>query len=147
MGGVAGGAGMSGMQRSKGKAGEREIASLLREVSGWDVQRRIRQHTNDDDLVGVPGWSLEVKRHRAATASVIAAWWAQAVAQAGGSLPVLLYRLDRQEWRAVWPVSVLMTEQRADYWRGYEWTAETSVAAWVSVVRETKPLEMYALNV
>ena len=130
---------MSAMQRNKGKAGEREIAGLIRDLTGWDVQRRVRQHDGDSDLLGVPGWSVEVKRHKAAAPADLRRWWAQAVAQAADLLPVLLYRVDRGEWRAVWPLAVLMVEQRADYWRGYEWTADTSVAAWVSVAREPNP--------
>lgn len=85
---------MSLMQRSKGKAGEREAAALVRELTGWDVQRRVRQHDGDSDLQGVPGWSVEVKRHRTATRGDLTRWWAQTVAQAGDLLPVLLYRVD-----------------------------------------------------
>lgn len=48
---------MSAMQRNKGKAGERELTGLLRDLTGWDVQRRVRQHDGDSDLVGVPGWA------------------------------------------------------------------------------------------
>lgn len=29
--------------RTKGKSGEREIAALVRDVTGWDVKRRVRQ--------------------------------------------------------------------------------------------------------
>ena len=105
------------MQRSKGKSGEREIAGILRDLTGWDVQRRVRQHDGDSDLVGIPGWSAEVKRHKAAGRGQIGAWWRQTVEQAttlatgdeNGSkrvfelpkLPVLFYRLDRADWRAV----------------------------------------------
>lgn len=56
---------MSGLSRTKGKAGEREIAAIVRDITGWDVRRRVRQHDSDDDLVGIPGWAPEVKRHKA----------------------------------------------------------------------------------
>lgn len=46
---------MSRMQRDKGKAGEREAAELVRELTGWDVRRRVRQHEGDSDLTGAPG--------------------------------------------------------------------------------------------
>ena len=128
---------MSAMQRTKGKAGEREIASIVRELTGWSAQRRVRQHGGDDDLVGIPGWAPEVKRHKAAGRADIARWWRQTVEQAGHALPVLFYRLDRDSWRAVWPLATLLTVQRADCWRGYPWTADTSVEAWAAVARET----------
>lgn len=124
---------MSGMQRNKGKAGEREIAGLLRDLTGWDVQRRVRQHDGDSDLLGVPGWAVEVKR---CAKPAMAAWWKQTVEQAGGALPVLFYRLDRQQWRAVWPLAPLLHQQRGDYWTGLEWTANTTVEAWAAAARE-----------
>lgn len=46
---------MSAMQRNKGKAGEREAAELVREHTGWDVRRRVRQHDGDSDLTSAPG--------------------------------------------------------------------------------------------
>ena len=98
---------MSASQRNKGKAGERELAAAIRDATGWDVRRRVRQHDGDSDLEGVPGWSVESKRHKAAQRGDIRAWWAQTVEQAErtGSIPVLFFRADRDEWRAVWPVS------------------------------------------
>ena len=53
---------MGRAQREKGKRGEREVAALIRDLLGYEVRRRVRQHDGDSDLVGVPGWSIEVKR-------------------------------------------------------------------------------------
>jgi hypothetical protein len=98
---------VSASSRTKGQAGEREIAALIRDLTGWDVRRRVRQHDGDSDLMGVPGWSIEVKRRARALRSDIAAWWKQAVEQAGaGDWPVLFFRADRDAWRAVWPLGV-----------------------------------------
>ena len=127
---------MSALSRTKGNVGEREIANILHDITGWTVKRRVRQHDGDSDLEGVPGWSVEIKRHRAAGRAEIACWWAQCVAQARGALPVLFYRLDRASWRAVWPLAITLIEQRAEYWHGYEWTAETSIEAWAAAARE-----------
>ncbi len=139
---------MSAMQRNKGKAGEREAAAIIRDLTGWDVQRRVRQHDGDSDLLGVPGWCVEVKRHAGAGKGQIAAWWRQSVAQAtqvaasandgksNDCIPLLLYRLDRQGWRAMWPLAVLLVDQRADYWTGAEYAADTTVEAWAAVARE-----------
>ena len=132
---------MSRMQRNKGKAGEREVAGQIRELTGWDVQRRVRQHDGDSDLVGVPGWSVEVKRRRAATPGDIVRWWAQAVAQAGELQPVLLFRLDRQDWRAVWSLAALLGSPPRGDWLVYRWTAETGIDAWAAAVREGQAQE------
>ena len=86
---------MSAMQQFKSQAAESEIAALVRELTGWDVRRRVRQHDGDSDLQSVRGWSVKVKRHRSAARGDIAAWWRQAVAQAGELLPVLFFRVDR----------------------------------------------------
>jgi hypothetical protein len=122
--------------RTKGKVGEREAAALIREHTGWEVTRRVRQHDGDSDLIGIPGWTVEVKRHRSAGRGEIAAWWRQTVEQAASDIPLLMYRLDRQDWRAVWPVAPLLQIQHADMWRGVEWTCDTSVQAWAAVARE-----------
>ena len=129
---------MGAMSRTKGQTGEREAAALIRDLTGWDVRRRVRQHDGDSDLEGVPGWSVEIKRHASASRGEIRAWWAQAVAQArpAGLLPVLLYRRDRDQWRAVWPVGVHLALQERDYWTGYEWTVEGTPDAWAAVARE-----------
>ena len=51
---------MSAMQRNKGKTGEREVAALIRELTVWDVQRRVRQHDGDPTWwgAGLRGWPI-----------------------------------------------------------------------------------------
>jgi hypothetical protein len=123
--------------RNKGKAGEREIASLVRDLTGWEVRRRVRQHEGDSDLEGVPGWSVEVKRYARAARADVRGWWEQAARQAGESqTPVLFWRQDRDEWRAVWPVAASLAVQHADTWGGYGWTVEGSIEAWAAVARD-----------
>lgn len=128
---------MGAMSRNKGKAGEREIAALLAGLTGCDVRRRVRQHDGDSDLEGLPGWCVEVKRHAKASRAVVAGWWRQAVdqAEAAGGIPVLFWRQDRDEWRAVWPLSAGAAGQAA-VWTGYESTVEGSPEAWAVVYRE-----------
>ena len=128
---------MSAMQRTKGASGEREIAAIIRDLTGFEVNRRVRNHEGDSDLTGIPGWSVEVKRHKKADRADIAKWWAQTVRQANGELPVLFFRRDRDIWRAVWPVAAALTSQHAEMWSRYEWTCEGSVDAWAAVMRET----------
>ena len=124
------------MSRTKGQAGEREVAALIADLTGYEVKRRVRNHANDSDLVGVPGWSIEVKRHKVAGRAEIAGWWRQTTGQAGALAPVLFYRLDRDSWRAVWPVSISSRAVDPTAWGGYELTVEGSVEAWAFVVRE-----------
>jgi hypothetical protein len=95
---------VSGASRNKGKVGERELAGLLTDITGHEIRRKVRQHDGDHDLEGLPGWSIEVKRHAAAPRSSIANWWKQAFEQAQRTdiRPALFYRADRGPWRAVW---------------------------------------------
>ena len=120
---------MGATSRTKGQAGEREVAVLIRDFTGWDVRRRVRQHDGDSDLMGV-----EVKRHARALRGDIAAWWQQALEQADtGERPVLFFRQDRDAWRAVWPLCVHLGGD----WAGYEMTVEGSVEAWAAAACET----------
>lgn len=83
---------MTAMSRNKGQASEREVASLVCDLNGWDVRRRVRQREGDSDLDGVPGWCIEVKRHSGAGRANLARWWAQAAVQAASaSKPPLLF--------------------------------------------------------
>ena len=124
--------------RTKGKTGEREIAALIRDLTGWDVKRRVRQHEGGSDLEGVPKWCVEVKRHARAARADVRGWWEQAARQATAErlLPVLFYRQDRDEWRAVWPVAVGLALQTGCMWSGYEWTCEGSVEACAAVASD-----------
>ena len=130
------GSDMGRMQRTKGQSGEREAAAQICEHTGWQVRRRVRNALGDSDLVGVPGWSVEIKRYASASPAQLAQWWAQCVSQAGLELPVLFFRLDRSAWRAVWPLAVNLQVQEAGQWQGYEWTVQGSIAAWAAVARE-----------
>lgn len=129
---------MSAASRTKGMTGERELARLIADATGHDVRRRVRQHDGDSDLVGVPGWCIEAKRRRTTTRGEMRSWWAQTVAQAKDGIPVLFYRLDRQPWRAVWPLSLIVASPSigAYQWSEYEWTCESTIEAWACVMRE-----------
>lgn len=129
---------MGSLSRNKGKVGEREAAQILSDLTGYQISRRVRQHDGDSDLVGLPGWSVECKRVKKADRADIARWWAQAVEQSerDGSIPVLLFRRDRDEWRAVWPISAHLGVQHADMWRAVRWTVEGSLECFAAAMRE-----------
>ncbi|SAL76546.1 hypothetical protein AWB68_05010 [Caballeronia choica] len=137
---------MGAMQRRKGGDGERELAALVRELTGWDVRRRVRQHEGDSDVEGIPGWCCEVKRHARATRADLRCWWAQTARQAAACAqrPVLFYRLDRDCWRALWPVAVLADVYVAGGWLDYDMTCEGSVSAWAAVARECESATLEA---
>lgn len=94
---------MSKTSRTKGAAGEREVAKLLGERLGIDLRRRLAQYqSGGHDLDGWNGVAIEVKRHRKASQGDIATWWGQALEQCtNGEAPLLAYRADSQAWRFV----------------------------------------------
>lgn len=128
---------MSAAQREKGKRGEREVAALIRDMLGYEVRRRVRQHDGDSDLVGVPGWSIEVKRRACGTRGEIFTWYRQALDQAKrtGEWPALFYRLNRGRWWVVWPLSVVLTDGAA-LWDREDLIAETTPEGWAAIANE-----------
>lgn len=84
--------------REKGKRGERELASKLREY-GYDT-RRGQQYcgaNGDADVIGLPGVHIECKRvERLDLDSAMA----QAKSDAGkDKIPVVMHRRNNGEWR------------------------------------------------
>jgi hypothetical protein len=127
------------MQRRKGQVGEREIAHLLSDLIGTNVERLVRQHDGDSDLGGLPGWSVEVKR---AKAPYVSTWWKQTMVQAAlaDRRPVLFYRIDGRKWRAVWSLSCVLADHLPG-WIGLDMTVESSIEAWAAVYREISARE------
>lgn len=85
--------------RDKGKVGEREWSKYLREQFGLEDARRGRQYAGHEDAPDVVGgWTgthAEVKRveslnlHKA---------MAKAIEDAGGRIPYVAHRRNRQPW-------------------------------------------------
>jgi len=128
---------MTGLRsRTKGLRAEQELANLLREITGQDVRRRVRQHRGDSDLEGLPGWAIECKRACKADNALLRSWWRQACAQAAKeeAFPLLIYRLDRQGWRAVWHAAMHCAERH----RGkldFEGTLHAGLLTWWLMVK------------
>lgn len=129
---------MGALSREKGKRGEREVAAIIRDLLGVSASRRVRQHEGDSDILGVPGWTIEVKRWSVLRTYEVHQAWAQAVAQAQreGGIPALFYRANHQPWRVWWPISVMLTMQSAHMWTEPQWAAQTTPEAWAAVARE-----------
>ena len=94
--------------RDKGKAGELEVRDLFRTALKGrmpDVTIIRRNHQQAEiggaDLVGVPYFSVEVKRVKQIVwgASGLYDWWAQCIAQTeDGKHPCLVFRQDFSKW-------------------------------------------------
>ena len=116
--------------RSKGAAGEREVAAILRDELRLEIRRNWQEQSavGGSDLQGVPGWAVEVKRQKVARLSE---WWTQTAMQANRAFlkPVLIYRLDRQPWFAM----MSMMDLRADV--GHHSQVTMTLEAWCAVVR------------
>ncbi len=139
---------MSRKSREKGASGEREFAKAVNDELGIRLVRNLRQYQQSGhDLIVHPEetgpvaetldkFAIEAKRYASATHAVVMGWWAQTCVQAqeAGKVPVLAYRVDRQPWRVVLPLSELRDSlTQTD---GLDWTAELSLPAFCLLVRE-----------
>ena len=74
---------MSKMSREKGKRGEREVVTILRDLlgDGYVFKRNLLDQCHDGgmDILGLPDWAIEVKNYKEATPSLIKGWWEQTV--------------------------------------------------------------------
>lgn len=126
--------------RTKGASGEREVARILADELGIQMVRNLAQARNGgSDLIGLPGWSVEVKRAKAVTAGMVGEWWTQAEAQAirEGKRPALAYRADRQPWRVALRLGDLIPA--LPHWQGPDWLAHVSIPAFAAINREWNP--------
>ena len=87
--------------RTKGRAGEQEVARILRSELNIDITRNWQMQAAGGkcrtDLLGVEGWAIEVKRAKKWSND----WWTQSANQASviNEKPVLIYKLDYRPWR------------------------------------------------
>ena len=62
--------------RTKGRAGEQEIVRILKDELRIDIRRNWMAQTAEKlhcDIMDVPGWAIEVKRHKTLARS--GDWW------------------------------------------------------------------------
>jgi Holliday junction resolvase len=91
---------MARKSRNKGKVGEREVAALLR-AHGFNGARGVQYQGGRDsaDVVGLPGFHIEVKR-----AETFSAYKALEQAQddsAAENTPVVFHRSNARQWIVV----------------------------------------------
>ena len=67
--------------RTKGRVAEQEVAGILRDELGLEIHRNWQQQAAQGgcDLVGVPGWGIEIKRAKELRLNE---WWTQTAEQA-----------------------------------------------------------------
>jgi len=102
---------MGKAQRDKGKLGEREVAHLLVQ-HGFEEGRRTAQYcgnTGDaSDVVGLPGYHIEVKR---CETTKIHEWMAQATRDAKpNEVPIVCHRRSRENWLVTLPLEAFLDE-------------------------------------
>ena len=129
--------------RAKGRRAEQEVAGIIRDWLGLKVHRNWQEQAAEggSDISGVPGWAIEVKRHKQAPPAELEAWWHQAKDQAEktNASPVLLFRTDGygrgredvDKWRAMIRTSdVFSAELEEDH------ACLVNMRCWLSLVRE-----------
>ena len=98
---------MSKMQRTKGAAGERELAELIRTL-GIDAARSARNGVDqaEDIMHSIPGVHVECKRVERLNVSQA---MRQATDAAGRKIPTVWHRRNREAWLVTIPAAdVLM---------------------------------------
>ena len=95
---------MGSKSRTKGKAGELEVAAILRAYGPFPNAERdleqVRGTENGRDIIGTPGFVVQVKRHARVTQSVIENGLTEAAGSAADDeLVACVHRSDRQDWR------------------------------------------------
>ena len=86
---------------TKGKIGERELASELRRLFGVEARRGVQYSGgagSPDVVADIPGVHIEVKRCE--RLSLYPAM-KQAIRDAGDKLPVVFHRQNREDWVAI----------------------------------------------
>ena len=106
---------MGKLSRDKGARGEREALHLLKRELGniaENVQRNYLEQSAHGgcDLVGLPPFAIEIKRAK----NYSSKWSLQAAEQAArvseSAIPVVMYRIDRHDWRVEIPGRFLINE-------------------------------------
>ena len=131
---------MSAHQRRKGQRGEREFCRALSEHLGETLTRQLGSERDGGPDVILDQWAIEIKRGQRIR---LATGWQQTIRQGPNELglfPALAYRANRQPWRVIVPLDVVMMGdllwdpcQFADPLDG---TATLSLAGFTTVIRE-----------
>ena len=114
---------MSNPSKAKGSAAERDVAGLVSSGLGVVCERNLEQARGNKtaDVVFVFGgetYLLEVKRRESMSRG---AWMKQAIEHAdrlGHGMPLVVYRKNRQRWRAYFATKLGMMDCDFKGWLG-----------------------------
>ena len=103
---------MGKKSRDKGAAFERWLCNEIDQHLGFKPRRNLSQYqTKGQSDIIIPGFSIECKAYANRGGWTHKTdWWVQACEQAGDNEPVLVYKYDYQEPRAVISLSVINSE-------------------------------------
>ena len=103
---------MGKKSRDKGAAFERWLCNEIDQHLGFMRKRNLSQYqTKGQSDIIIPGFSIECKAYANRGGWTHKKdWWMQACEQAGDNEPVLVYKYDYQEPRAVISLSVINSE-------------------------------------
>ena len=96
--------------KRKGNSGELEVAALLREY-GYTARRGLQYQSGqiEADVVGIPGYHLEVKRNEKLNISVA---MAQSMRDAKpDEVPVVIHRKNREPWMITLPLTCWLEKE------------------------------------
>lgn len=129
---------MTVMQRRKGNRGEIEFSKAISEHLGETITRELgAARDGGPDLLLGSNWAVEVKRGETLR---LESWWDQACEQAAAlyRYPALAYRQNRQPWRILVPLDVVLWGIKT--WEAQntlDWAAQVSLPGFATVVRES----------
>ena len=103
---------MGKKSRDKGAAFERWLCNEIDQHLGFRPKRNLSQYqTKGQSDIIIPGFAIECKAYANRGGYTHKKdWWVQACEQAGDNEPVLVYKYDYQEPRAVISLSVINSE-------------------------------------
>lgn len=96
--------------KRKGNRGELEVAALLREY-GYTARRGLQYQSGqiEADVVGIPGYHLEVKRNEKLNISTA---MAQSMRDAKpDEIPVVIHRKNREPWMITLPLTCWLEKE------------------------------------
>lgn len=128
---------MGAAQRTKGAAGERELANLLSDELGVPVKRMLGQERDGGSDIHLGDLRIQVKR---CERMELAAWWKQTLADAGENMPVLAYRASRRPWMFRMLLADVAGELTSDG-HDHEWV-ELPMQSFLWFVREYVPFDL-----
>lgn len=126
--------------RRKGHDFEREFCRWVRDEFGVvGFARNLKQYgaAQEGDTDPIAGFLPECKAHKAVTRGALKKWYAQAVEQAKkkGLIPLLVYKIPQQGWRAAYP-DPLAWETGAEWRYQYEFAKHVEPPLLGLVIRE-----------